>query len=78
MEDGKKKAIMIVGAVACLVLAALIMRRHTSGGGPGIESFRGQGIWVKCKSCGAEYQIDASSKEFVGFNRLGQCPEIMI
>ena len=58
MEDGKKKAIMVVAAVACLVLAALIMRRHTSGGGPGLESFRGQGVWVKCRGCGAEYQID--------------------
>ena len=58
MEDSQKKAIMIGAAVACLVLAVLITWRHSSKGGPNLDSFRGQGVWVKCKSCEAEYQID--------------------
>ncbi len=58
MEDSQKKAIMIGAAVACLVLAVLITWRHSSKGGPNLESFRGQGIWAKCRSCEAEYQID--------------------
>ena len=57
MEDSKKKPIMIGVIVISLVVAGAMF--FTSGGKEGgIESLRGNLMWIKCKKCKAEYEMD--------------------
>ena len=59
MEEGKKKTVMIVVIVVCLVAAGVIFKA-TRPKSQGRESFRGQQTWVKCSNpdCGEEYEMD--------------------
>lgn len=60
MEESKKKAIMIVVIVACLVLAGTITYRRTVGASEDLSAFAGQTIWVVCtnEDCEAQYMMD--------------------
>jgi hypothetical protein len=62
MEEGKKKMIMIVVIVACLVVAGIITYATRSRSTGGIESIkRGtETVWVKCRNpkCENEWQMD--------------------
>jgi len=69
MEDSKKKPIMIGVIVVSLVIAGAIF--FTSGRKKsGIESLRGNPIWMKCKKCKAEYEIDQA--DYLTFIRDNQ------
>ena len=69
MEDSKKKPIMIAVIVVCLGVAAAMF--FTSGRKKsGIESLRGYPMWMKCKKCKAEYEIDQA--DYLTFIRDNQ------
>jgi hypothetical protein len=56
MDQAAKKPIMIGIIVGCLIIAGAITFMARSGNKvPG--SFAGKQIWVKCRDCGATYQI---------------------
>ena len=56
MDEDKKKLIMIVVAIGCIVLAVGITFFTSSGGGGGRGS--NSDIPMLCDSCGAVYEID--------------------
>jgi len=60
MEDSKRKQVLTVVIIACLVLAGLITYVTSRSGNPGLEAFKGQTQWVKCanQNCGAVYELD--------------------
>jgi ribosomal protein L37E len=58
MEDNKKKPIM-VGIIVVALFLAVGITFFTHSKDDGIDSMKsGQMIWVKCRNCGAEYQVD--------------------
>ena len=67
MEESKKKSIMIGIIIVCLILAGVIFSKYLRPGGSGIDIKRGQMIWLKCRECRAEYQID--NKDFLEYVR---------
>jgi len=60
MEDSKRKQVLTVVIIACLVLAGLITYVTSRSGNSGLEAFKGQTQWVKCanQNCGAAYELD--------------------
>ena len=61
MDDSKKKTLMLVVIISCLVLVCIISFARRSNRNQGIESIkRGDFIWMMCSNpqCNAEYQID--------------------
>ena len=61
MEEGKKKAIMLIITVVCLAAAGIIFYTQQSGSGKkGIEGLSDEKmVWVLCRNpdCGASYQM---------------------
>ena len=59
MEASKKKPIMIAVIVVCLVVAFMVTVKR-KGGGEGVKFFEGKPMWIKCKDCGATWQMDTA------------------
>lgn len=72
MEEGPKKALMIVLVVVCLAAAGVITWKTRSGSSSAING--NALMWVKCNNpnCGAEYQI--TQKEYLDFIRKNAVP----
>ncbi len=85
MEAGKKKVIMVVVIVACLIAAGIITYKTSTGNSGSLESFeRGELTWLKCRNpdCAHTWQMDMKDYlEYVEENRIGMtvpavvCPE---
>lgn len=71
MDESKKKPIMIGLIVVCLGVAGMMFLKS----GPekhGIDSVRGEPMWMKCKKCQAEYEMDkADYLTFIKENMTG-------
>ena len=50
----------ILISIGCLIAAGAIAVVNSSGrkSDKGIDHYKGQRVWVKCKNCGAEYQMN--------------------
>lgn len=72
MEEGTKKAVMVIIVVVCLTAAGVITYMTRSGGGSVLRP--GTMIWVKCNNpdCAAEYEID--QKDYLDFIRENAIP----
>lgn len=58
MEESRKKPIMVGVIVACLVLAGIIFIKTRPPSGPNLKVFRYDTTWVKCRACGASYEMN--------------------
>lgn len=72
MEEGPKKALMIVLVLVFLAAAGIITWKTRSGGGSILKG--STMMWVKCNNpdCGTEYQI--TEKEYLDFIRENAIP----
>lgn len=71
MEEGKKKTIMIVVIVACLVAAGIITYATRSGSTGGIESIRRgtETVWVKCRNPDCEHTWQMDRRDYFEYLR---------
>jgi phage FluMu protein Com len=53
-----KNVIYAVVIAVCLLVAVVVFMMTRSGGGAGLDSIdESEQVWVKCRSCGAAYQM---------------------
>lgn len=75
MEAGKKKVIMIVIIVACLVVAGIITYSTSSRTPGGIKSLEyGEMIWLKCRNPDCEHTWQMDMRDYYTYveeNRIG-------
>ncbi|HBG26546.1 MAG: hypothetical protein A2Y10_01115 [Planctomycetes bacterium GWF2_41_51] len=69
MDSSSLKKIIII--VICIA-AALVVFAISRNSGSDVSDLKGQKIDVKCKACGAEYQMDLA--EFYNFRRENADP----
>jgi DNA-directed RNA polymerase subunit M/transcription elongation factor TFIIS len=56
MDPEKKRPLMIVVIVVCLLVAGLITWSRLRSG-DSMAAFKGQTVWMRCDDCGAVYEI---------------------
>ena len=64
MEEGKKKMIMIVVIVACLVAAGIITY-STRSGGIGVTT----AVWLKCRNTDCEHEWQMNKGDYAAYVR---------
>jgi len=79
MEEGKKKIIMFVIIMACLVAAGIITYASRSRSTGGIESIKrgAETVWVKCRNPDCEHTWQMDKRDYFEYLRKHREPMAM-